>query len=361
VERDARARRGNHYDPRSLMPMRPELRRRGALLAASLIGTALCAGCGEVRARTQLGPARPLTVAIDSQPSALYAALYGASSHGDFAAGALAVTIEQPKAGDPLAALESGTVGVAIVSEPVLLAARDSGASVVAIGALIRQPLDGIVSLASRAVASPRQLAGRTIALSPAPLAAAELDTAVSTVAPRPARVRRVTLGGDLTAALSASRNRAAATIGGNWAVQSVELALTHRRAHVLQIQQAGVPTYSQLVIVVRVGEAHRDGPLLRAFLQSLTRGQRAAAADPAGIAATLAKVNPRLSVRFERSLLAVTVPLAAPLATQDPYGFQDPYAWQAFGSWMHAHGLLRNGTNSGLAITNEFLPGRGA
>ena len=317
------------------MPMRPELRRRGALLAASLIGTALCAGCGVVHARTVLGAARPLTVAIDGEPSALYAALYAASSHGDFAAGALAVTIEQPKAGgDPLAALESGAAGVAIVSEPALLAARDRGASLVAIGALIRQPLDGIVSLASRPVISPRQLAGRTIALSPGGLAAAELDTAISTVAPPPARVRRVTVGGgELTSALSATHNPVAATIGGNWALQSVALELAHRRAHVVQIQQLGVPTYTELAIVVRVGEAHDDGPLLRAFLQSLTRGQRAAAANPAAVAASLAKVNPHLSVRFERSLLALTLPLAAPLGTQYPYGFQDPYAWQAFGS----------------------------
>ncbi|MGH2915040.1 MAG: hypothetical protein ACRDMX_08630, partial [Solirubrobacteraceae bacterium] len=64
--------------------MRPELSRRGLLAAASLIALAVCAGCGEVHARMTLGPARPMTVAIDGAPSALYAPLYAAQADGQF-------------------------------------------------------------------------------------------------------------------------------------------------------------------------------------------------------------------------------------------------------------------------------------
>jgi ABC-type nitrate/sulfonate/bicarbonate transport system substrate-binding protein len=85
------------------MPMRPELRRRGVLLAASLICTVLCAGCGEVHARLRAAPPRALTVAIGAEPSGLYASLYAARADGDFTAGALAVKVHQVS--DPLAAL----------------------------------------------------------------------------------------------------------------------------------------------------------------------------------------------------------------------------------------------------------------
>ena len=341
------------------MPMRPELRRRGALLAASLICTALCAGCGEVHARLKLGPARALTVAIDGEPSALFASLYEAQAHGDFALGALAVTIERPPGSDPLRALESGSAQVAIVSEPALLAARDAGAPLVAIGALVRQPLDGIVSLAGRPITNARSLAGRTIAISPTRLAGAALATALAGAHIAPSRVRRLTVAGDLTPTLIGKR--AVATLGGLWPIEAVTLALAHQRPQVLEIQQAGVPTYSQLVVVVRVSEAHRDGPLLRAFLQSLTRGERATAANPAAAVATLAKVNPRLSARFERAVLALTLPISSPSDPSKPFGYQDPYAWQAFGAWMHRYGLLAGTRNAGLAITDEFLPGQGA
>jgi putative hydroxymethylpyrimidine transport system substrate-binding protein len=341
------------------MPMRPELRRRGALLAASLICTALCAGCGEVHARLTLGPPRPLTVAIGGQPSALYASLYTARADGDFARGALSVTIARPPGSDPLRALELGSADVAIVSEPALLAARDDGAQVVAIAALVRQPLDGIVSLARQPVTGARALSGRTIALSPTPLARAQLASALASVHLSPSRIRQITVAGDLNAALRA--RRAVATLGGLWPIDAVALTLAHQQPQVLEIQRAGVPTYSQLVVVVRVNEAHRNGPLLRAFLQSLTRGERAAAANPAAAAATLAKLNPRLSAQFERAVLAITLPIASPSDSSKPFGYQDPYAWQTFGAWMYRYGLIAHARDAGLAITDEFLPGQGA
>jgi putative hydroxymethylpyrimidine transport system substrate-binding protein len=340
------------------MPMRPELRRRGALLAASLICTALCAGCGEVHARVALGPPRPLTVAIDGPPNALYAALYTAQADGDFARGALAVTIARPPHSDALSALQLGSAGVAIMSEPALLAARDRGAPLVAIGALIPQPLDGIVSLASRPITSARALAGRTIAIRPTPLARAQLATGLAGAHLSPARVHQLTVAGDLNRPLSA--RRAVATLGGLWPIDAVALTLAKQPPHVLEIQQAGVPTYSQLVVVVRVSEAHHDAPLLRAFLQSLTRGEHAVAANPAAAAAVLAKVNPRLSARFERAVLAETLPISAPSDSSKPFGYQDPYAWQAFGAWMRRSGLISQAGDSGLAVSDEFLPGQG-
>jgi putative hydroxymethylpyrimidine transport system substrate-binding protein len=341
------------------MPMRPELRRRGALLAASLICTALCAGCGELHVGTKLGPPRGLTVAIDAEPSALFAPLYEAQAHGDFALGALNVTIEPPTGSGALAALESGGAQVAIVSEPALLSARDSGAQLVAIGALIRQPLDGIVSLAGQPIATAAALAGRTIAISRTPLAAAELTAALASAHLQPSRVHRLVVAGDPLSALRA--RRAVAALGGLWPTDAVTLQLAHQRAQVLEIQQAGVPTFSQLVLVVRLDEAQHDGPLLRAFLESLTRGERAIQSNPAKAIAALVKLNPGLSARFERAVLALTLPISSPSDPSKPFGYQDPYAWQTFGAWMHRNGLLAHAPNAGLAITDEFLPGQGA
>jgi putative hydroxymethylpyrimidine transport system substrate-binding protein len=342
------------------MSMRPERRRRGVLLAASLICTALCAGCGEVHFPTPVGHPRPLAVATDGPPSALYASLYMARADGQFARGALAVTIEQRSEAGALAAVESGAAAVAIVSEPALLAARDRGGGLVAIGALERQPLDGFVSLASRPLASAHALAGHTIAVSSTPLAQAELASALASAGLARSAVHVIALAAGGAAGVLGS-HRAAATLGAPWPLVSAQLQQSHERANVLEIQQAGVPSYSQLVIAVRVNEARYDGPLLRAFLQSLTRGQRAVAADPAAAAKTLAKVNPRLSAAFERAVLAQLEPIASGVATAEPFGFQNPYAWAAFGSWMASHGLIRHGgTATALAITDEFLPGQG-
>ena len=328
------------------------------LLAASLIATALCAGCGEAHFPTKLGPARPLAVATDGPPSALYAPLYAADANGDFKRGALAVTITAGSPARALAALESHRAAVAIVSEPELLAARDGGARVVAIGALVRQPLDGIVSNSTRPVASVAALSQRTIAVAPGALTQAELATALSGAHLATGAVKTVPLRGDALTALSGKG--VAATIGADWATAKASLAQHHQQAHVLQIQQLGVPGYSQLVIAVRVDEAHYDGPLLRAFLQSVTRGQRALTANPAAAAATLAKLNPRIGARVERAAIVSGLSIAGPRSTVYPYGYQDPREWAAFGRWMGAHHLLAHAASAAAAITDEFLPGQG-
>ena len=337
------------------MPMRPELRRRGVLLAASLICTALCAGCGEVHPQVTKAVARPLIVAIADRPSALYASLYAAQADGDFRLGALDVIVTHPP--DALRALESGAAAVAIASEPALLAARAGGARLVAIGALESGPLEGVVSLAAHPIVRPAALAGTTITLDGTALATAELRTMLAT-AHLPLSSVHVAGAGNVKPPLT--YEHAQAELAYQWPLLVAALALAHHPARLLRVERAGVPTHSSLVIVVRVGEAHDDGPLLRAFLQSLTRGQRAAAANPAAIAATLAKLNPTLSARLERALLAQYLPLAAPALAGKPFGYQDPVAWGAFGIWMRSHGLLARAQDNELAITDEFLPGQG-
>lgn len=356
------------------MPMRPELSRRGVLLAASLICTVLCAGCGEVHARLRAAPPRALTVAIGAEPSGLYASLYAARADGDFTAGALAVKVHQVS--DPLAALESGGASVAIASEPALLEARAKGERLVAIGALVREPLDGLVSLATHPITSASQLAGATLAPLEGSLAQAELATMLASAHVAPASVHIASAGGlgagggalAATSGLGASalatplahEPTVQAILGGPWPVLLAALASSHHPGRVLEVHQAGVPNYAGLAIIVRVGEARYDGPLLRAFLQSLTRGQRAVAADPRSAATQLAKLDPKLGAGLERTVLAQTLPLTAPADASKPFGYQDPDAWQAFGAWMTVHGLLSQGQNAGLAVTDEFLPGEG-
>ena len=339
------------------MPFAPALRRRGVLIAAGAAVAMLCAGCGELSARSANGPSRPLTVTIDGQPNALYAALYEAQARGDFARGALAVTIMTPPGGDSLGALERGSAGVAVASEPQVLAARDRGAKIVAIGALVGQPLDAFVSLARRPVNDASVLAGHTVASAGTPLTTAQLSTALAGAGIAGGGVRRLRAASNLAGTLE--RGRAIASLGGPWPLEVAALEQAHRTPIVLELPKAGVPSYAGLVLVVRIGEAHYQGPLLRAFLQSVMRGAAAVAANPAAAATTLAHVDPLLDGAFERAALAAIVPLARPASASQPFGYQNPYAWRAFGVWMHQHGLLSD-ANGGLAITDEFLPGQG-
>jgi putative hydroxymethylpyrimidine transport system substrate-binding protein len=333
------------------------LRGRGALLATSLIALAACAGCGVVHTGTALGPTRKLVIAIDSQPSALFAPIYEALANGDFARGALSVSVTAPTPTEqPLSELTQDRASVAIVSEPALLAARDAGEPLVAIGALVRGPLQSIISL--KPISSPTGLVGRTVATDGTPLAAAELASYLATAAVSPVRVHTIDAASNLNGALRS--HKAIATLGGLWNYDAIALAQAHHPPSVIQLTSAGVPTYSELVIAVRVSEARYEGPLLRAFLQSLTRGEAATRANPATVASLLTTINPQLSRKFELAVLNATDPVTQPTGAGQPFGFQSPYQWRTFGNWMTAHGLLSHTSDAGVSITNEFLPGQG-
>jgi putative hydroxymethylpyrimidine transport system substrate-binding protein len=334
------------------------LRGHGALLAAGVISLAVCAGCGVVHTRTTLGSARKVVVAIAGAPSALSAPIYEGIADGDFARGALSVSATAPAGGESvLEALSSGQASVAIASEPALLAARASGQRLVAIGALVQVPLESIISLASHPVTTPRQLLGKTVASTGTPLAAAALATFLASAAIPPARVHTIDVGSDVDAPLIA--RKAVASIGGLWNFDAVALDLDHHQASVIRLPAAGVPSFSELAVVVRVGEARHDGGLLRAFLQSLARAEQAIRANPGATASLLARLDPRLTRRFELAVLLASGP-ATEAPAGEPFGYQNNNAWLRFGNWMSAHGLLRGSPQSGFAITDEFLPGQG-
>jgi ABC-type nitrate/sulfonate/bicarbonate transport system substrate-binding protein len=333
-------------------------RRRGGLLAASLIAATACAGCGEVTTRTTLGPSRPVVVATDGAPSALIAPIYEGIANGDFALGALSVSVS-PEAGaaPALAALSTGRATLAVVSEPDLLAARASGSQLVAIGALVQGPLESIISLRSRPIGAPRQLIGKAVATTGSPLAAAELASFLAPAAIPSSRVRTIDAGSDVDAPLVA--RKAVASVGGLWDYDAVALAMAHHAPSVIRVTSAGVPSFSELVLVARVGEARHDGALLRAFLQSLTRAEQAVKADPGAVASLLAKLNPPTGRPFALAVLLASGPITEP-PEGDPFGYQNPNAWITFGRWMSSHGLLSHPTDGGFAITDEFLPGQG-
>ena len=136
---------------------------------------------------------------------------------------------------------------------------------------------------------------------------------------------------------------------------------MLHKQPTVIPVDQAGIPTYDELVLVVREDEARTRGQDLRAFMQALTRGEREVRADPAAATTTLTRANPSLEPKLQLESVRRTLPAMLPADAKEPFGWQDPSAWAAFGNWMLAHGLISHDPAGGLPpFSNEFLPGQG-
>jgi len=338
-------------------PSRPS----AALLVVIALACALALGaCGAKQDAISASGARRFTVMLDFFPNADHAALYSAISHGDFRSAGLDVQPQAPAdPAEPLKLLAAGKVDMAISYEPELLLARDRGLQVVSIAALVQRPLTSIIALPARHVSTVASLAGKRVGTAGIAYQAAELRTALQSAGVKPGSVREANVGFNLVPAMLSGQ--VDATLGGFWNYEAIQLRLLHKRPVVIPVDQAGVPTYDELVLVVRADEARKRGQDLRAFLQALTRGEREVRADPAGAAALVTAANPTLEPKLQLESIRQTLPAAQPKDPSKPYGWQDPTAWAAFGSWMFTRGLLTHDPNGALPpFTDEFLPGQG-
>jgi putative hydroxymethylpyrimidine transport system substrate-binding protein len=229
----------------------------------------------------------------------------------------------------------------------------------VSIAALVQRPLTSIIALPGQHVGKLGDLAGKTVGTAGIPYQAAELRTALLAAGVPASKVREVNVGFNLVPAMLSGK--VAATLGGFWNYEAIQLAQLHKHPLTIPVDHAGVPPYDELVLVVREEEARKRGQDLRAFLQALTRGQREVRANPPAAAANVVRANPSLDRRLQLASVSQTLPATQPSERGKPYGWQSPSAWASFASWMYAHKLLQHNPNTGLPpFTNEFLPGQG-
>jgi putative hydroxymethylpyrimidine transport system substrate-binding protein len=335
-------------------------RRPLALLFAVALGLVLSA-CGTKQDTLTAPATKPFTVMLDWFPNADHAPLYSAIANGDFSAVGLDVKpIVPSETAEPLKLLAAGKVDMAISYEPQLLLARDQGLKVVSIAALVQRPLTSIIALPSAHVQKVADLAGKRVGTAGIDYQTAELHTALQAAGVNPSSVTEANVGFNLVPAMLSGK--VAATLGGYWNYEAVQLEQMHKHPVVIPIDHAGVPTYNELVLVVREEQAHHDGQDLRAFLQALTRGEQQVRANPAAAAALIVKANPEAEPKLQLASIEKTLPAILPTNKSNPYGWQDPSQWAAFSSWMFEHKLIRSNPNTaGLPpFTNEFLPGQG-
>src|ERR1700729_869998 len=304
--------------------------RYGWSLLLGCICAAALSACGTKQDVVSAPGTKPFTVMLDWFPNADHASLYTAIANGDFNAVGLNVRpIVPSETAEPLKLLAAGKVDVAISYEPEVLLARDQGLKVVSIGALVQRPLTSLIALPGAHVNKVADLAGKRVGTAGIAYQAAELHTALQAAGVKPGSVTESDVGFNLVPAMLSGK--VAATLGGYWNYEAIQLQQMHKRPVVIPIDQAGVPTYDELVLVVRSEEARTDGVDLRAFLQALTRGEQQVRANPAAAAALIVKANPSAEAKLQLASIEATLPATLPSEHSKPYGWQEPSAWAAF------------------------------
>jgi putative hydroxymethylpyrimidine transport system substrate-binding protein len=330
-----------------------------ALLALTL----LLAGCGEKSETTTAGSGKtePFTVMLDYFPNADHAGIYAAKASGEYERAGLDVKIvAPPDAALPLKLLQAGRADVAISYEPEVLLARDQGADIVSVGALVQKPLTSLMSLGDHAITDPKQLAGKRVGTSGIPYQSAYLKTILDKAGVDPGSVKETNVGFNLTQAMLSKK--VDATLGAFWNYEGVDLQRRGKKPQILRMEDLGVPTYDELVFAARRKDLDPAGASrLRRFLQATARGHRLIEQSPQKGVDALLKADRGLDRGLQTAAVKATLPVFFPEDTDRPFGWQDPAQWSAYEQWMRSNGLLKQPVQGERApLTNEFLPGEG-
>lgn len=318
----------------------------------------LLAGCGEKeRSAGGAGGAKDrLRLVLDYFPNADHAGIYAAQAAGDFEAAGLDVEIQTPPdPSAPLKLLEAGRADLAVSYEPELLLARDKGLQLVSVAAMVQKPLTSLISL--KGVRSPADLEGAKVGTAGIPYQSAYLKAIAAKAGVKD--YEEVNVGFNLTPAMLSGK--VDATLGSFWNYEGTDLERRGRKPVILRMEDVGVPTYNELILVSRRESLDSEGASkLRRFLQALTRGHERLRSDPEAAVDALLEANPDLERGLQAAVVDRTLPVFFPEDGSKPWGYQEPAEWLAYGEWMRENGLLRGKAQSDAALTNEFLPGQG-
>ncbi len=338
---------------------RPVARVLVAALVAALALTA--AGCGEKKEAVagSSGSAQKLTLMLDWFPNADHVGIYQALAEGDFTKADLDVHVEIPSdPADPLKLLAAGKVDAAISYEPEVLLARNQGLPLVSVAAIVQEPLTSIVSIGSKHIKTAAQLRGKRVGDAGIPYQHAYLQTILAHAGVPAKSVKEINVGSNLVPAMLSGR--VDATLGSYWNYEAIQLAQLHKHPNVIHMQDVGVPTYDELVVVVRKNTIVNHPDVVRRFVQALARGYESARRNPQAAVTNLVHASPGLEPKLQLASVRATLPAFFPSNPAHPWGWQDPAQWNAYGEWMLTNHLISVPNAVLDASTNELLAGQG-
>jgi len=327
-----------------------------ALLAGTIVASMILAACGEKP--EDLGatpePAK-LDLALDFYVNPDHAGIYMALERGYFERAGLDVQPRVPSdPSAPIREVAAGRAEVAITYEPEVMLAHEQDLDVVAIAALVDEPLTSLISLPDAGISGPADLRGKTVATAGIPYQSDYLATIAAEGGIQPDQVSEVSVGFNLLPALLGGQ--ADAILGGFRNVEGVDLAVRGENPAVTPVDQLGVPTYDELVLVARRSEIDDQEEELRLFLSALAKGTADAVKGPGAATAAVLAAGQGLDPRLTRAEIDATLPLLAK-SKGERFGEMNAEEWQLFAAWMADNGLIADAPAPDEVLTNELLP----
>jgi putative hydroxymethylpyrimidine transport system substrate-binding protein len=249
--------------------------------AACLAALALAAGlpgwgCGG----GDDGPGRELTPAViglDFTPNAVHAPIYAAVRNGYDEKHGVRLRIRPPGSSpDSLKLLTSGRADVAVLDIHDLGLARERGADVVGIGALVQRPLAAII--AQPDIRRPRDLEGRRVGVSGLPSDPAVLRAVVEGDGGDYDKIRQITIGFAAVPSLIEKRIDA---VPAFWNAEGVTLRQRGVRTREFRVDDYGAPPYPEVVLFTTRRTLEERRGMILGVVEAIKDGTESVLTDP--------------------------------------------------------------------------------
>ncbi len=325
------------------------------MVALALVAT-MAAACGSDGG----GARKAVTLVLDWTPNTNHSGFYLAKERGYYRDAGLDVSIIEPGENGGLPQLASGNAQFAVSVAESLLPAREQGAQVVSVGAILAHNTSSLVIPADRGVHSAKDLEGKTYGGYGGELEKALLDTLVTCDGGDPSKVKDVEVGNVDYSVGFARGDYDAVWVFDGWDVI--------RLREVMGVEVTTIPFYGSVgkaaclpdwytpLLATSQQLIDDDPELVRSFMAATAKGFEQARTDPAAAAAALLAGAPELDqklVSLSSEYLASRYGDAG-----KPWGVQDAATWAGFADFLKQHKLLADDVDPAKAFTNDFLPG---
>jgi NitT/TauT family transport system substrate-binding protein/putative hydroxymethylpyrimidine transport system substrate-binding protein len=238
---------------------------------------ALAAGCGDEAAGPTTTTPAELRLALDFTPNAAHAPIYAAVRGGHDRDNGLRLRILPPGSGTPdsIKLVSSGRADVGVLDIHDLGLARERGADIVAIGALVQKPLAAVI--ARGGIRRPRDLAGKRAGVAGLPSDDAVLRAVVEGDGGRFADVRRITIG---FAAVPSLIERKVDAVTAFWNAEGVVLRRRGVRTREFRVEDYGAPAYPEVVLFTSRRTLERRRGDMHKLITALKGGVKTALGD---------------------------------------------------------------------------------
>lgn len=179
----------------------------------------------------------------------------------------------------PVWYVSNHTVDFGLSQQPQIVLAKQKKAPVISVGSLLKRPTLSFIWLSGSHIHGVADLKGKTIGVPGIPYQERFLQLLLARAGLSRRDVHVKIVGFDLVRAIESEK--VDAIFGGSSNLEGAVLTERGLNPVIVPVRRLGIPDYDELVVIVRSRRVARNPRLVRKFMAAVTRGTKAAIADP--------------------------------------------------------------------------------